>query len=1002
MKRVTPHELLTNFIKNLNERFKVVKERNNAIYHNIDARFLRATEAERTSITNELLGIISGIENLFQGQANVMTPGMRNELLKFEIEAKLAFLSRKYFDSHQQVTVFQSEPCLSMLTSFFTRFINAGSWFNCRGDEQCQRDLFTLYSFLSGTQQDKVIVVRVLNVLKDKCDANFIKLMTIFFLMVETISFGLKTGSPVRQLVAPFERLFEQTFHSYHTDQTRLGKAASLRDKLELATAHFSAYRYLLMGFDVNRKQKNPSPPRFAREGIGFTGRVMVRPGIGIENDRNDILKFVKKETELRSAHLTPALKLFPSEHYPEIYAQDYLSALTYSLLIDGLDHLVDWRGAFVNMLKNQSKGKFSVKENKLLADYTTSLTSDVDSWQKQVTFISSYTIGDNAERIANKSDEKKDLAYLIQTVKTRDETVETNTDDATKVVKKELDKFAALEKAAAKAGGVLLAWEDARKARYDRIKQKREAARAAAEATKQGSPFIPFFQAIDGNADKEEKNVVVSPATEKSDCLKRLEFHDAKLSECLMRLMKATNFISRVMKNRMSDDKPIPFETMDLLKVKFNSTLSDFESLKGMRQKFSALASSLPPEEFNELNDGITESLLQAKEKEAYFEASLAQTSELLTLKREKREREKKEFIDGLGAEIAESHYPDDNLTPEQRYELGYAEFVRRGRANVKNGLGAMSDKALERKYLKGFKTIYNQKLQTIAKKEAPLENVSKPTLHFAYPERIQAKWELIRGIPGDHFLFGNTLIDLLRGDSTTSRLGLASTIDFALTCGTIGEVLDAQNRFHVSKYNVKQGRLNVSSYETVNVFLTGAYTQQRNLPPLFFTCDGVVADESGQIYELIETGLKDIKEGTLRTAQDPVATLKEHPQAVLVAVFRMSKGFVPDLSLYNALFAWQPLDDLDIDYMKAITAEHLKQLAPDDREDYVSNWNLLGLSQKIFKTEMTLRELERLVLPPPPPLPFFPAKQDTPQAVVDASPQSKQSRDRKGASGQ
>jgi hypothetical protein len=990
MNRLTPQDIIANLITKLKERFTAVKN-SKAFYYNEEANLTvpsPSTIEERKKNMAELLGIVTGIESIFKSQEKFLNNAMRNQLVKLEIEVAVAYLTRLNADLSVTETDFLSKYCFPMLGTLFTRLIAGDSWFNCRDEEQCQRDLFMLYRIFSAVEQNAVSPSRLLSALKDKCDSNYIKVMTLFFLMVESTVVAGKLaagGRPVqmRQLIAPFELQFNQTFDSYLAFQSRLGEKVSLRDKLELAFAHFNAYRYLLMCFNLNTKRKNGSAIIFVRHGVGVGEHFLLMPDLTGEANVKEILLLAKKESELRLKHLAPAFKLFPYDRYAEVHGNPELSQLVLFCTRDTYNHLSTWRDMLLNELKHQKFESCSPIERKFLVEYMSSLTSDLDAWEKQIAFTSAYA----KERIQKnttyspeiRKEADRDVLQLI----IEQERMRNHADSAAKTVQQEVDKFAALEKAAENAGNKFAAWVKAGKERAERIRQKRKAARVAAKAAQQGSPFIPPSQARVEKTDEEDKHVVVSLATVKSDGLKRLEFHDAKLSECLVRLMKATNFISRVLKSRIVDNQLIPFETMDLLKIKLNSTLSDFEALKGMRQRFSNLASSLSPEEFNELNDGITASLLEAKEKEEYFETALTQTSELLTLAKEKRENQRKEFIDGLGATIGESLYPGDELTPEERYELGYAEFVRRGRANVKKGLGAMSDAALERKYLRDFQTLYVQKLQTIVKKVSPVENVSKQGLHVSYPERIQAKWELIRGIPGDHFLFGNTLIDLLRGDSQTSSLGLASTIDFSLSCRTIGEVLDAQDRFHVSKYNIKQCRLNLPSYEVVNVFLAGT--------PLFFTCDGVVSNEIGEVHELIEGGLQDIKVGTLRTVQDAAATLKEHPQAVLVAVFRMSKGFVPDSALYKALFDWQPSDDLKIDYVKAMVAEHLKQLAPDDREEYVSNWNVLGLFQKIFKREMTLRELELLVLPPAPPLPFFSAKQEAPQAAVAASTEKK-----------
>jgi hypothetical protein len=977
MQRLTPHDIIIQVMNKLKERFEAIKGKNNLYTRLVmDADSLRATADERKAIADELSSIVAGIENLFQKQDSLLTNAMRNQLFRLEVQAKLAYLNRAYFDNIQHKAIFQTEPYLTMMVALFTRFLKAKSWFNCHLDEQCQRDLFALYSFLSTTQQNQVSLCEILITLKDKCDSNFIKVMTLFFLMVETISLGgkkpLASSIPMRQQLAPYEREFEQTFSAYHAHHKNLGEAASLRDQLELAVAHFSAYRYLFICFDANTRRKMESHIFFKRTGGGLNGLVKVYLRIGPEQNSKEILKFAKKESELRATHLAPALKLFPSERYGEIYLDRHLVLLTWFLLRDGLHHLTEWRNMVINISKQATADKFTANDKNFLTKYTEGLTSDIGTWDAKFSSVVAYTAKDLTERADNNPDElEKTDNFVSKHKKTKNE-IEKKTDEAKKVVQQEHGEFEALEKAAEKICKEVLAWKEARNGSNASNQKKHEAERVADQAAQQGSPYIPPTQEGLEKEDEEEKPLAVSSAPVKSEGLRRLELCDSKLSHLITRLTKSTQFISSILKSKIVDKKRIPFETMDRLKTKLNSTLSDFDALKNMRQHFSRLVSSLPQEELHELNECITQSLTYAKEKEADFEKLLAQASEILSSKKRKQKVKKK----GLNAPPRKV-----KTSPERRYELGYDEFVKQERVNTKKEL---SDEALEDKYLKNCQVVYSQALETITKKSSTPETASTLPIYVSYPERIQEKWKLIREIPGDHFLFGNALIDLLRGYSPASNFGLPSIIDFTLTCRTIGEVLEIQNpyRFHVSKYNVKQARLNLSNYETINVFLTDV---------AFFTCDGVVADESGLAQELITGALKDIQEGTLRTVQDAGLTLREHPQAVLTAVFRMSKGFVPDAALYKALFDWQPSDDLKIDYVKVIVAEHLKQLAPDDREEYVSNWNLLGLSKKIFKKDMTLRGLERLVLPAAPLLSFFTAKQEAPQAAVGASAERK-----------
>jgi hypothetical protein len=247
--------------------------------------------------------------------------------------------------------------------------------------------------------------------------------------------------------------------------------------------------------------------------------------------------------------------------------------------------------------------------------------------------------------------------------------------------------------------------------------------------------------------------------------------------------------------------------------------------------------------------------------------------------------------------------------------------------------------------------------------------EAVPEHLLALAYPYSLQERWKDLAQLPGELSLFGDVVIDFFRPVRNGS--GALSVFHFASSCRTTGEILDANPKFHVTKFDPTQCRQNVSESLVVSAFLSGPLDKNHIPKKFFFTCDCVLADKDGNVEELVEGGLKDIKDGSLRSRLDPALTLKENPEAVLIAILRMSKQFVPDTALFNALYHWQPEAEFNVAYAKVVLAEHFKQLYMHEREAYVDALCQFDLVRKMFQldfgalaSEQVLKKLEALVL--------------------------------------
>ena len=260
-------------------------------------------------------------------------------------------------------------------------------------------------------------------------------------------------------------------------------------------------------------------------------------------------------------------------------------------------------------------------------------------------------------------------------------------------------------------------------------------------------------------------------------------------------------------------------------------------------------------------------------------------------------------------------------------------------------------------------YETYYN-KLNTILQNRAE-ELAFTPQCQVSYPEPVRQIWTKLNGIPGERYLFGSMLIDLLR----SRKFGLP-VFNFLSSCKHAGEVFDAQNEFETSVHSSRQCRLTASNHAVINLFLMGEMGKEDNTAPLFFTIDLVMSDEQGNICDLGATGLRDIKDGILRMHNPAASPLKEKPAAVLYAMLRMSQGFTPDDDLKHALFDWLPSGQMNMVYLKEAVSENLKQLSPEERLQYVNLCRQYDLFKKMFGVDYStltdadaLRELEALI---------------------------------------
>ena len=163
--------------------------------------------------------------------------------------------------------------------------------------------------------------------------------------------------------------------------------------------------------------------------------------------------------------------------------------------------------------------------------------------------------------------------------------------------------------------------------------------------------------------------------------------------------------------------------------------------------------------------------------------------------------------------------------------------------------------------------------------------------------------------------------------------------------------------------------------------------------IPRHGFHSDKVACDVHGRFFDFSTsgTGVEDIKSRTLRLDTPDALLLREKPAAVLHAMLRMAQGFTPDQKLLQALFEWQPPEQMNMPYLKDVVLEHLEQLYPAERMSYVHlchDFHILhkmfGVDYSTLNAEEALRELKALVTKAKPgysPFLFTPVPQSSEQ---------------------
>ena len=781
-----------------------------------------ASDANRQKIVASMRNIELGV-NLFSEEAEGLSPALRSRIFRLKIKIQTLNL---YWMYNQNAALSHDGKIRRIIIDFLTIFVNKSPWFQCQDDMQCQRDLYTLYEILSRVEikQEGFSTNQFLSTLIDKCGENFIKLMAFQALMVETM--GMKRAGvsmATTNAVVGQQSGFEKTFERF---QASAAQALSVQEKIELATGHFVAYRYHLACYQALRKKMPPvRAVRVERDRAGVQENFVIMPTFLPNEAFVDLERFMINERRLRTAHFQPAFERFDAITLDVLARDTRLGNLFISTIRNMFSQLLSMNHVFESVLKrcNQGETKFTATQIKAIAEYTEELLKAHTTWKNlYLRLVGHIKRGEVARpEYGGKTQVLEKLAGVLKETAAASVQVSSATTTVLEQYKAELTR---MEKRANVVRAEFTSWAESQQKRFAAKQAKREEAKAAS----QGSSIPPRIT-IEEIEDDEPANVVVL-ADVKSDALVRLESHDKKLFEIIERLLRSTLKIKIILKLRQATSAFLLVDQLRSLDIALKASLTDFAALKAMQQRFETLQQSLPDDEKTKLSAGIAASIERAKQAEKDGGALLDEGAARLNLVDELVEQKREDTIKKFGVEKAVENGEDiSELSAEDIWDRGMAEFIRRGRANrlkradeqaeqkrkdtikksgvekaaengedisklsaediwnmglaefIRRGRATLSDEALERISVHACCEIYSSKLKAISPSNTE-EPELPPQFRLSYPEPYQHIWAKLRGVPGNIYLFSDMVIDFVR--TQCNDAGLPYCFSFASSC--------------------------------------------------------------------------------------------------------------------------------------------------------------------------------------------------------------------------
>lgn len=982
MRNQNVRSVLENLVKTQENKYETIFPRmNDLALAAIRGQDIKTILEDKTY--QDCLLILTMTNNIREKQGKSLDNELNNRLLKLSIKTNFLLYKFSYIIKRQEQSAMLSPIVQANLRSILNEFISA-AWFDCKGDEQCQFALFGIYELVSMAGYTNDTKARqFLECLIKKSDAHFIKLMAIHNLLLEVSiewSYANEEFSTLRLL--KYQSLFDNLLKSILSQPS----STSLI-RLEQAKSHCVAYRFHLICTHISHAANAKLPRGIAsnRDGRGLWEMVVLAPAVAQGITKKHLAVLMTKEKELRDLHYKPAMDILKSMNLHDCPAEVVFFALADSTYHDGLEqtsHYIEVMRDWLT-LSDTPRMKLTVDVKRTLTNYCDELCQLQTEWLavKQIfsengPFILRELYREEkavAEAVAEETRINTKNNVLIQAIN----------ENVQQEIRTQRMLFQQMEERAREFANELVAKEEKQKARYACMRAKRNEEIAAKAAQQESPPYLPTANEVDEEA---AENVVILP-THKSDALSRLEFFDKKIFAIISRLLRTAKKIRNTLNQRLTSPTRLTFHDRRLLDVDLKSTLNDYESLVAMKQRYLNLAKEVEASDSADVQEGIRESIGVVNQFDQQATILLSDAITLMKQVHELLERDRKAFIASIGEDEwerrgrinREKGYPASLATEEFRFfrqqaqELDHQSVGQQPQVST-NEMQQRASHQSESEALDEIQEVHTQftdyfseldKLQRTQAQNETMESENSTT----YPPEVREIWQLLQAIPGEHYLFGKILRDLMRHGKLRPVCFVAQ---FASTCRSPGIILDAEInsqgieldepnfpvKFNSSRYKPNsQCRIQLKKpskrEDSINLFLTGKITANENPPePLFFTIDLIYADEMGNIFDWSGhgLGLQDLKDMKLKTIVSPATIYQSHPEAILYTLFNMADGFMPDKEMETAIFHWQPTEDRNVEYLKALVLELIKQLEPEQRLQFASSLQQNDLFKKMF----------------------------------------------------
>ena len=945
---------------------------------------------------NKVLALVTDLE-----QRSIEWPAdLRSRIMRLDFKA-VAILVRINLITSNLDTTLLGDDVIKILFSAIQKFELCHRWFQCKDDFECQKALYFLYEILMSLpkspesklkslwlscRQDNGYMqlmyfmyeelLRImpelplptagfvpglfLRALMKKCDPSLVKLTVLqSFLMESCIEFLDRNPADDAntKVVAQYRSEFDGLHRQLVLSRQSLERTPkNYKYLIELARAHFVAYRYNLVCSHYNQAvaHKRPLSYFIERGRDGEWEKVVMHPQLSDQPTTAEIIVLIEEEKRLRKEYYHRCLELLESLDFGLLPEDIDLQAFLLVFISEAQLQANCFNGYIRILLEAHNSKKINLEPRcaHLLGAFGKELDEISERW---MALFRKHRVGSLEKLLeALPEGERKELfrVALSNECQGVEGIVLSEQTRRLAAVKQQEDDFAELETKSSDAMDELQAWDEERKKQYELIRAKR---RAALSARKDAPPGSSERREDVDTLETDEPAVVVVSET-KSEPLHVLILHDDRASILGKELLKQALFIKRILNQKDTNTKRTPDNDLADIGNLLNNSLKGYEDLLLCYNRYPQLIERLTANEKIELMEGIEFSLQKVGKLIKDVQHLLGAASDLLQRITEKAEQERAAFIARLGKDAAAELGGVIALTPEQIFKLGWHVFKKLGAKRRDEGL-PISDASLKLQYLKSCNDTYQTKLRELKKYQLPEYEVLKSNIQVDYPKPLKEKLKVLRAVPGDHFLFDDALLDVvLERAHTKTNLNV---LNFVTTCASAGQVFTAKNQFQTSIYDQQLCRMKLAGTERVNLFLSTQSLPkmialkewaQQGQSHLFFTIDLVLGDLNGNIFDLTGRGVSDAKSYILKMIGDPVQVFQQHPQALLIALKRMAQGYQAEPELKEALSTWQLSPAVNVQYLKAVLREQLQRLTPEQCAQFAKLFHQYGMFKKIF----------------------------------------------------